>query len=97
MVVLIIWFFFKEVFWLLALMIFFASLVLIELAQTSLEHVIHDHPDTHTDDKPQSGKTFDIAKKMYNILDSINKYIEPLTSKVMPKLSFDSSKKLSMR
>jgi hypothetical protein len=51
MVVLVIWFFFKEVFWLLALMIFFASLVLIELAQTSLEHVIHDHPDTHIDDE----------------------------------------------
>lgn len=50
MVVLVIWFFFKEVYWLLALMIFFASLVLIELAQTSLEHILDDHPETHIDD-----------------------------------------------
>lgn len=50
MVVLIIWFFFKEVYWLLALMIFFASLVLIELAQTSLAHIIEDNSDTKIDD-----------------------------------------------
>jgi hypothetical protein len=96
MVVLVIWFFFKEVFWLLALMMFFASLVLIELAQTSLEHIIYDHPDTHIDDISQSGKIFDIAKKMYDILHSINKYIEPFTSKIMPKLSFDTTQKLSI-
>jgi diacylglycerol kinase len=52
MIVLLIWFFFKEVYRLLALMIFFASLVLFELAQTSIEHIIEDNQDTTIDDEP---------------------------------------------
>ncbi len=95
MVVLVIWFFFKEVYWLLALMIFFASLVLIELAQTSLEHILHDNPDTHIDDTKTKGWTTKRAKKMYNRLHSINKVVEPITSKVLPDFSFDSSKQLT--
>ena len=42
MAVLVVWFFFKEVVWLLALMIFLASLVLFKLALTSLEHLEND-------------------------------------------------------
>jgi uncharacterized membrane protein (Fun14 family) len=97
MVVLVIWFFFKEVYRLLALMIFFASLVLIELAQTSLHHILEDNPDTHIDDIKQTGWTMRFAKKMYTRLHGINSYIEPITSKILPDLSFDSSKKLTMR
>ncbi|MEY3197779.1 MAG: hypothetical protein RL023_456 [Candidatus Parcubacteria bacterium] len=97
MVVLVIWFFFKEVYRLLALMIFFASLVLVELAKTSLEHIIEDNPDTHIDDVKQKGWTMTIARKMYKILHDINSFIEPVTSKILPSLSFDANKKLTMR
>jgi diacylglycerol kinase len=51
MAVLIIRFFFKEVYRLLALMIFFAALVLFELAQTSVEHIIEDSNAKHENDE----------------------------------------------
>lgn len=41
-IILVLWYFFKEVSWLLALMVIFASLVLFKLAETSLEHIFED-------------------------------------------------------
>ena len=96
MVVLIIWFFFKEVYWLLALMIFFASLVLIELAQTSLAHIIEDNSDTKIDDVKPTWNMMIYVQKLYQILHYINQFTQPVTSKVLPDLSFDSSKKLTV-
>lgn len=51
MAVLVVWFFFKEVVWLLALMIFLASLVLFKLALTSLEHLGNDKSETEMEQK----------------------------------------------
>ena len=42
-IILVLWYFFKEVSWLLALMVIFASLVLFKLAETSLEHIFEDN------------------------------------------------------
>lgn len=97
MAVLVIRFFFKEVYRLLALMIFFAALVLFELAQTSIEHIIEDNPDTSIDDEalPKNNTTA-LALKLYDILSKINHYLEPITKKVLPNLSFDSNKKLTL-
>lgn len=98
MIVLLIWFFFKEVYRLLALMIFFASLVLFELAQTSIEHIVDDNPDTTIDDEPVppwTAKRF--ALKLHDILAAINHYLEPITKKVLPSLSFSDSKALTTR
>lgn len=49
MAVLVVWFFFKEVVWLLALMIFLASLVLFKLALTSLEHLEIEEVENQTE------------------------------------------------
>lgn len=83
--VLVIWFFFKEVTWLLALMIFFASLVLLKLAQSSLEHA----EDEKTDPKTAQAK---ITKFLKTILHPINKFLDPVLSKIVPDLKFDSNK-----
>lgn len=81
--VLIIWFFFKEVTWILAIMIFFASLVLLKLAQTSLEHV-------EKDSAPHSIiKTADLLNKFLN---PINKLLNPVMSRIVPDLKFDAGK-----
>jgi hypothetical protein len=77
-VVLIIWTFFKEVEWLLALMIFLAALVLFELAFASLEHFSNWEGE---------GK---FKKVLYLItsksLSFVVKFTQPLTKKILPDL-----------
>lgn len=79
--VLAIWYFFKEITWLLALMVAFASLVLFKLAQASLEH-------TEIKDKNLTP----IVGFLNSVLSPINKATNPLVSKIIPDFSFDSNK-----
>jgi hypothetical protein len=96
MAVLIIRFFFKEVYRLLALMIFFAALVLFELAQTSVEHIIEDSNAKHeNDERTQHSNSTKVAIYIHDWLAKINHYLEPITSKVLPSMKFDSTKQLS--
>ncbi|GAB4145264.1 MAG: hypothetical protein OHK0017_04680 [Patescibacteria group bacterium] len=88
-IVLVIWYFFKEVLWLLALMILFASLVLFRLAQTSLEHLEEDDSDTQNNPKVKSyGWTTPAVHALNKILIPINKFLDPVLSKIVPDLSF---------
>ena len=80
-VVLVIWYFFKEITWLLALMVAFASLVLFKLAQASLEH-------TEIKDK----NLIPVVGFLNTVLDPINKITKPVISKIIPDFNFDSTK-----
>lgn len=85
--VLVIWFFFKEVIWLLALMIFFASLVLLKLAESSIEHIHED-----SDKKEITGWVKTAVGGLESFLKPINSFLDPLLSKIVPDLKFDSTK-----
>jgi len=75
MAVLLVWVFVKQVNWLLALMVFIASLVLLRLAQDSLEDIIRNGGD----------KAYDkIAKKLDRGLKFINQIFDPVLSKIIP-------------
>ena len=76
--ILTLWIFFKEIHWLLAIMIFLAALVLFELAFGGLEHFVSWEGE---------GK---FKRAMYLSLDkflsAILKLIQPLTSRILPDL-----------
>lgn len=75
MIILIIWTFFKEVNWLLGLMIILAALVLFRLAEDSLEHAdIGRHKNK-------------IIHFMHTSLLKFNKTVEPFLSKIVPSHS----------
>ncbi len=86
--VLIIWTFFKEVTWLLALMIFVAALVLFRLAQDSL-----DHAKTDDNKYPQWFQT--IVLVFDKFLVTVNKAIAPVLNKVVPNVSMKSKGKMA--
>lgn len=78
--VLVIWAFFKEVRWLLALMIVLAALVLIRLAQDGLEHV--------SEGEKKYPDWFYRAKDGFAyVLGKINKVIAPLMRFLIPHMS----------
>jgi hypothetical protein len=76
--VLIVWTFFKEVEWLLALLVLIASLVLFELAYASLEHFANWEG---------GGK---IKRNLYWLMDNglemAIKFTQPVTRKILPDL-----------
>ncbi len=72
--ILLIWTFFKEVDWLLAAMIFLASLVLLRLAQDGLEHI---------DTKKKTTLTSTV-KLLDRGLQVINGFLEPVISRILP-------------
>ncbi len=76
MAVLLLWTFFKEVNWLLAAMVLLASLVLLRLAEDSMEHI-----------KVDSGRLSGL-KPFVNALNKFlglaNKFIDPFLSKIVP-------------
>lgn len=86
-IVLAIWAFFKEVKWLLALMILLAALVLFKLAEESLEHA-------KSEDKKSSG----IFQKMIAVCDTLlhkfNVLVAPVLKYVVPNLSIKAGKNL---
>ncbi|MEI6728856.1 MAG: hypothetical protein WCK98_04400 [bacterium] len=89
-IILVIWYFFKEIIWLLAIMVIFASLVLLKLAQTSIEHIFEDQEKEHISPAVVKSATF-----LNSILNPINKFLSPVLSKVVPEMKFDAGKKLT--
>lgn len=91
MAVLTIWFFFKEIKWLLALMVFVAALVLFELAKGGIEHI--DEAEHEGQNVPSWVKS--CAKVIDTFLTKIMAVISPVLSKILPSLKFDETKKLT--
>lgn len=80
MLILLIWAFFKEIDWLLGIMVLLAGLVLMRLAQDGVNFI-------DTED-PTYPKLFrQIVKKLKWILGSWNKIVEPFLSKIVPSHS----------
>lgn len=76
--VLILWTFFKEVHWLLAIMIFLAALVLFELAYAGLEHF--------EDWEKANGLKSGLYGILNSVLSTIVRITKPVTSKILPDL-----------
>jgi hypothetical protein len=89
--VLAIWFFFKEIKWLLALMVFVAALVLFELAKGGIEHI--EEAEHEGQKVPKWVKS--TAKVIDIFLTKIMAVISPVLSKILPSLKFDETKKLT--
>jgi hypothetical protein len=86
-----IWFFFKEISWLLALMIFVASLVLFKLAQDGLEHV-HD---SEKEGQKVSPVLLFLTTKIESFLKIIMKFASPIISRILPNLKAENNKTLT--
>lgn len=76
--ILILWVFFKEIHWLLAIMIFVAALVLFELAYGGLENF------SSWEGEGKAKRAAYLA--LDRLLSSILKIIQPLTSRILPDL-----------
>lgn len=86
LLILILWFAFKKFDWLLAIMIFLASLVLLRLALEGAEDTLEV--------ARSSSPIYFLARKFYRILAKINKLIEPILGKILPNVSFDRAQEL---
>lgn len=89
MFILLIWAFFKEVNWLLGLMVLLAGLVLMRLAQDGVSFI-----DTKNTSYP---KLFImVVEKLKWLLESWNKIVEPFLSKIVPSHSLKAVTKNSL-
>ena len=77
MAILAIWTFFKEVDWLLAIMVFVAALVLFRLAEDGLEHVDHE-------DKKYPKLFRQFVKVFEKSIKTFNAFTHPVLSKIVP-------------
>lgn len=83
MAVLAVWSFFKEIEWLLALMVFIASLVLLRMAQDGLEHAQEGQPARGT-----HAYTFlSVIKGLQKGLLAVNAIFEPVLKRIIPHTS----------
>lgn len=89
MLILLIWAFFKEVDWLLGIMVLLAGLVLMRLAQDGVSFI-----DTENQGYPRLFRL--IVKKLKWILESWNKFVEPFLSKIVPSHSLKAVTKNSL-
>jgi hypothetical protein len=78
MAILLIWAFFREVNWLLAIMVFVAALVLVRLAQDTL---------VHTDVEVRNNRFEKITNHFEKALNAFNKITKPLLSRIVPSQS----------
>ena len=76
MAILLIWTFFKEVRWLLIIMLFLAAIVLFKLAEDSLEHA--------KDAKNHPKWFMSFVRKLDHVLHFFNRFTNPLLSRIMP-------------
>lgn len=87
MAILLVWTFFKEIRWLLALMVFIAALVLFKLAEEGLEHA--------KDEDNLFPRWFrHLVSVLEYSLDRINKLIAPVLRYVIPNLSMKAGSNL---
>jgi hypothetical protein len=89
MIILLIWCFFKEIRWLLALMVLVAALVLFKLAEDSLEHVLEDGVGF-----PQVRR---MAQWMKRWLGRGNKMVAPVLKYLLPHMEADNKPYPSLR
>lgn len=82
--VLLLWAFFREVHWLLAIMIFVAAMVLFRLAEEGLDHI----NDTKTDYPKWFGS---LVRQFRRVLTLINIPLKPILSRVLPSHSLNSA------
>ncbi len=80
MLILLIWVFFKEINWLLAAMVLLAGLVLLKLAEDSLEHI------DFTSNRYPSWFRY-LGQKLENCLVFANKVTGPFLSRIIPSHS----------
>lgn len=78
MAILLVWAFFREVNWLLAIMVFVAALVLVRLAQDTL---------VHTDVEKPNNRFEKITNHFEVVLNAFNKLTKPLLSRIVPSQS----------
>lgn len=88
LIILLVWAFFKEVTWLLALMILIAALVLFKLAEEGLEHA-------KTNDNRYPRWFRHAVSVTEHFLDRINTMIAPILRYVIPNIKMDSGRKLA--
>ncbi|MFA7308775.1 MAG: hypothetical protein WC045_01755 [Patescibacteria group bacterium] len=80
MLILLVWNLFREVKWLLALMILVAALVLFKLAEDSLEHAV-------IEEKGQYGFLARLTRTLERSLSRINKMVAPVLRYIIPNVS----------
>jgi hypothetical protein len=80
MAILLVWAFFREVNWLLAIMVFVAALVLVRLAQDTL---------VHTDVEVRNNRFEKITNHFEKALNAFNKVTKPLLSRIVPSQSLE--------
>lgn len=89
LIVLIVWAFFKEVHWLLAIMIVLAALVLFRLAQDGLEHVQEEK-------KTYPEWFYQLKDSFAFVLGKINTFIDPVLRFLVPHISTKEQKTRSL-
>ncbi len=90
MAILLIWTFFKEVTWLLAIMVFVAGLVLFRLAEDGLEHIDAQNPSY-----PKLFRRFILGFE--GMLQKINRLFGPLLNKLIPSRSLKVEKSTTFK
>lgn len=75
--ILLLWTFFKDIHWLLAIMVFLAALVLFKMAEDGLEHVLEGE---------RASRLKAIAEPIKKLLDILNHLTAPLLRFVLPNL-----------
>jgi hypothetical protein len=90
------WVAFKEISILLGLMVLFASLVLLEMANSSLEH-LYESDENKEDEVEVYSWQIKIADFIKLLLSPILFFISPILSKVMPSMSLSTSEEDSKK
>jgi hypothetical protein len=94
--VLALWVLFKEINILLGIMVLLASLVLFEMASSSLEH-LYEVDEDHTDEVEVTKWQLSIASFIRLILSPLLFFISPVLSKIMPSMSHSLDEKDSKK
>jgi hypothetical protein len=89
--VMVVWYFFKEVKILLGLMVLLASLVLLKLAESSVEHIVDNHDDGH--ENPTNHFFVSIARRITSFLSPVNKFLSPVLDKIVPQFGVSAETK----
>ncbi len=88
--ILLLWDFFKEIAVLLFFMIVIASLVLIRLAKDGIEHA-------RSEEEESSAFFKKLVLQTESVINYLNKFVEPVLSKIMPNVSMKTKRDLSWR
>jgi hypothetical protein len=88
------WVVFKEISILLGIMVLLASLVLFEMASSSLEH-LHEAKEDTEDDVEVANWQLSIANFIQTILSPLLFFISPVLSKIMPSMSHNTTEEES--